>query len=52
VLDTNDAAAEADVVVVLAPDTARRGCGRTGSPRPLEPGDALVFGHGFNVHYG
>jgi ketol-acid reductoisomerase len=52
VLDTNDAAAEADVVVLLAPDTAQRAIWEDGLAERLEDGQALVFGHGFNVHYG
>ena len=45
------AAAEADVVVLLVPDTVQPdvyGRIRDG----LEPGDTLQFAHGFNVHYG
>jgi ketol-acid reductoisomerase len=52
VLDTNEAAAEADVVVVLAPDTHQKGMWEGGLADALEAGNALVFGHGFNVHYG
>jgi len=52
VLDTNEAAREADVVVVLAPDTAQKGMWEQGLAEALEPGDTLIFGHGFNVHYG
>ncbi len=52
VKDTNDAAAEADVIVVLAPDTAQKGMWNDGLADAVTPGDALVFGHGFNVHFG
>ncbi len=52
VLDTNEAAAEADVVVVLAPDTAQKKMWEDGLAETLEEGQALVFGHGFNVHFG
>ncbi|MEX1179061.1 MAG: ketol-acid reductoisomerase [Nitriliruptor sp.] len=52
VLDTNAAAAEADVIVVLAPDTAQKGMWEDGLAETVEPGQALVFGHGFNVHFG
>ncbi|MFO7961047.1 MAG: ketol-acid reductoisomerase [Nitriliruptoraceae bacterium] len=52
VLPTNDAAAEADVVVILAPDTAQKGMWEGGLREAVEPGNALVFGHGFNIHYG
>jgi ketol-acid reductoisomerase len=52
VLDTNDAAAEADVVVILAPDTHQKAMWNDGLSEVVEPGNALVFGHGFNVHFG
>ncbi|MEX2486617.1 MAG: ketol-acid reductoisomerase [Nitriliruptoraceae bacterium] len=52
VLDTNDAAAEADVIVVLAPDTHQKGMWEQGLAEAVEPGNALVFGHGFNIHFG
>ncbi len=52
VLPTNDAAAEADVIVILAPDTAQKGMWEAGLREAVEPGNALVFGHGFNIHYG
>ena len=52
VLDTNAAADEADVIVVLAPDTAQKGMWNEGLADVVRPGDALIFGHGFNVHFG
>ncbi len=52
VLDTNAAADEADVIVVLAPDTAQKGMWADGLAEVVRPGDALIFGHGFNVHFG
>lgn len=52
VLDTNEAAAEADVIVVLTPDTHQKGMWQDGLAEAVEPGNALVFGHGFNVHFG
>ncbi|MGM0617806.1 MAG: ketol-acid reductoisomerase, partial [Actinomycetota bacterium] len=52
VLPTNDAAAEADVIVILAPDTAQKGMWEGGLREAVAPGNALVFGHGFNIHYG
>ncbi len=52
VLETNAAAAEADVIVLLAPDTAQKGMWERGVREAVQPGDALVFGHGFNIHYG
>jgi len=52
VLDTNDAAAEADVIVILAPDTHQKAMWNDGLADAVGPGNALVFGHGFNVHFG
>ncbi|MFP4312066.1 MAG: ketol-acid reductoisomerase [Nitriliruptoraceae bacterium] len=52
VLPTNEAAAEADVIVVLAPDTAQKPMWEQGLREAVEPGNALVFGHGFNIHFG
>ena len=52
VLEPNDAAAEADVVVVLTPDTVQKTLWDSGLSETLEEGQALIFGHGFNVHYG
>jgi len=52
VLDTNEAADEADAIVVLAPDTAQKAMWADGLSEVVRPGDALIFGHGFNVHFG
>jgi ketol-acid reductoisomerase len=52
VLDTNAAADEADVIVVLAPDTSQKGMWEGGLAEVVRPGDALIFGHGFNIHFG
>ncbi len=52
VLDTDAAADEADVIVVLAPDTAQKGMWADGLADVVRPGDALIFGHGFNIHFG
>ncbi len=52
VLDTNEAADEADVIVVLAPDTAQKSMWAGGLSDVVRAGDALIFGHGFNVHFG
>ncbi len=51
VMDPVAAAAEADVIVILAPDTAQKGMWEAGLREAVEPGNALVFGHGFNIHY-
>ncbi len=52
VLDTNDAAAEADVIMILVPDTHQKGLWEDGVRDAVDEGDLLLFSHGFNVHYG
>ncbi|MBX3094274.1 MAG: ketol-acid reductoisomerase [Cryobacterium sp.] len=47
-----EAAKWADVVVVLAPDQHQRGLYAADIKDNLEPGNALVFGHGFNIRFG
>lgn len=42
----------ADVVMVLAPDTAQATIFANDIEPNLKPGDALFFGHGLNVHFG
>jgi ketol-acid reductoisomerase len=46
-----EAAAEADVTVLLVPDTVQPGVYERIRPG-IEPGDTLQFAHGFNVHFG
>ena len=45
------AAAEADVIMILAPDTKQRAIYAEDIAPNLESGDALFFGHGFNIRY-
>jgi len=52
VLDPADAVEEADVIVVLAPDAAQRKLYADSIRDNLVAGDALVFGHGFNIRFG
>ena len=52
VLDTADAAAEADVVMVLLPDTAQAAAYASDVEPNLKDGDMLMFAHGFNIHFG
>ena len=47
-----DAAAEADLIMVLAPDTAQRHIYTEDLAPNLNDGDALFFGHGFNIRFG
>jgi ketol-acid reductoisomerase len=47
-----EAAAWADLIMVLVPDTVQRHLYARDLAPNLKPGDALFFAHGFNVHYG
>jgi ketol-acid reductoisomerase len=51
VLSPYDACAEADLVMVLAPDTAQRGLYTDAIEPNLSDGDALFFAHGFNIRF-
>ena len=52
VLTPEEACAEADLVMVLAPDTAQRGLYASAIAPSLNDGDALFFAHGFNIRFG
>jgi ketol-acid reductoisomerase len=47
-----EAAAEADVIMILAPDTVQRKLYETDVAPNLNDGDALFFGHGLNIRFG
>jgi ketol-acid reductoisomerase len=47
-----EAAAEADLIMILAPDTKQRSIYAQDIAPNLNAGDALFFGHGFNIRYG
>ena len=47
-----DAAAWADVIMVLAPDTSQAQIFTEDIEPNLKDGDALFFGHGLNIHFG
>jgi len=42
----------ADVIMILAPDTAQRHIYANEIAANLKQGDAIFFGHGFNIRYG
>ncbi|GAB2744316.1 ketol-acid reductoisomerase [Salinifilum aidingensis] len=46
-----EAAAEADVIMLLTPDTKQREIYANDIAPNLKSGDALFFGHGFNIRY-
>jgi ketol-acid reductoisomerase len=45
------AAAEADIIMMLAPDTSQSGIYRKAIAPSLGPGKTLMFSHGFNIRY-
>jgi ketol-acid reductoisomerase len=52
VLTPAEAAAEADVIVILAPDQHQRGLFNNELAPHVTAGKTLVFGHGFNIRFG
>jgi ketol-acid reductoisomerase len=51
VLSIADATAEADIVMVLLPDTEQGSVYAEHIAPHLQPGDSLAFAHGFNIHF-
>jgi len=52
VLEPADAASEGDVVMLLVPDELHRQVWESGVGDGVAPGNLLLFGHGFSIHYG
>jgi ketol-acid reductoisomerase len=52
VASISDAAREADVIMLLAPDTEQQAIYERDIAPHLKAGDALFFAHGFNVRFG
>ena len=52
VTDVADAASRGDVVMVLLPDETHGAVWREQIRDGVAPGNLLLFGHGFSVHYG
>ena len=52
VKSVEDAAKEADVVMILINDEFQGDVYKESIAPYLEPGNALAFGHGFNIHFG
>ena len=48
----DEAAEEADLVMVLVPDELQAQVYKEHIEAHLKPGDTLAFAHGFNIHYG
>jgi ketol-acid reductoisomerase len=51
-LEPADAVRDADLVAVLTPDMAQPALYREAIAPNMKPGAALLFAHGFNVHFG
>jgi ketol-acid reductoisomerase len=47
-----DAAKQADVVMILIPDPSQPGVYKEAIEPGLEPGNTLMFAHGFNIRFG
>ena len=52
VTSIDQAAEEADVIMILAPDTEQQAIFETSILPHLKAGDAILFAHGFNVRFG
>jgi ketol-acid reductoisomerase len=52
VLEPADAASEGDIVMMLTPDELHREIWEGGVKDGIAPGNMLLFGHGFSIHYG
>ena len=52
VADVAEAVREANVVMILVPDTAQKGVYDKDIAPNLKPGQLLMFAHGFNIHFG
>ena len=51
VVPSAQAAAEADVIMILAPDQTQRELYQNDVKPGLRPGKTLMFAHGFNIHH-
>ncbi len=51
VLPVAEAAAKADIVVILVPDTIQKDLFENEVLPNLQPGNAIMFAHGFNIHF-
>lgn len=52
VLETADAAAKGDIIMILIPDQHQGEVYKESIEPHLKEGNALMFAHGFNVHFG
>ena len=52
VMTVAEAAKEADIIMILTPDTTQRAIYEQHISPNLEPGNMLMFAHGFNIRFG
>nr|CAA9243729.1 Ketol-acid reductoisomerase (NADP(+)) [uncultured Armatimonadetes bacterium] len=52
VLPVGEAAKRADVIMILVNDEFQAGLYQESIKDNLQPGNAIAFGHGFNIHFG
>ncbi len=52
VLEPADAASRGDIVMMLVPDELHKQVWDDGVADEIAPGNLLLFGHGFSIHYG
>jgi ketol-acid reductoisomerase len=52
VVEADEAASRGDIVVVLVPDTIQKDLFENKIQPNLKPGNALMWAHGFNIHFG
>ncbi|MGB2691328.1 MAG: ketol-acid reductoisomerase, partial [Thermodesulfobacteriota bacterium] len=52
VMTVDKASKWADIIMILAPDTSQADIYSESIVANLNPGDAVVFSHGLNIHYG
>jgi ketol-acid reductoisomerase len=52
VAETAEAAERGDIIMILLPDTLQARIYRESIAAGLEPGNMIMFSHGFNIHYG
>jgi len=52
VMTVAEAAKAADIIMILIPDDKQRAMYESDIKPHLKKGDALAFGHGFNIHFG
>ena len=52
VVEPADAASEGDIIMMLVPDELHRAVWESGVGDGVAPGNMVMFGHGFSIHYG